>query len=475
MKTLSIIAALFVSIVCLAAQAQQQSVPAPTPTPTPTPTNLDIILEGPWILYIEHKLFSPGAVLIALSPDVSDQSRSHIFHYPYISMGDGYPFKGDIFCLLLNGKCGSINNNQTLRNDGYDTAVPLSVSATQTWDWRYAVTHYGSTALILPMPDTYSNDETWPMRFGSSFDSGGNGYNEQHDTPKHSIGVMLHYTSGISYADIYRCDFSQQTALNNCALNIVMGHQLNNTGTLRIVMKAPDDSGNDVCDLHVRSIYPQMLRLVDGDNGLIKVIDPARSITAEGKGSYDDNTVPTCLDKDKAIQGSLPPANNPYKLHGQRSIVSPNNAHNIVLNLYLSDQLMRIVGSLRAIPTIPKEDASLPDNIKNIINKSAANITNHADDIDKASTALQGKALPRMSQLLLIKLALQASQKTIRKLNIDIEQAKQEDIDKEKNLSIDNLLELVRKIKKNQAKAAADVPTKDGKDCRAPIMLVTQP
>lgn len=468
MKAFTCLAMLFVGLFCYAIQPPPQISPTPTSTPTPTPTNLDIILEGPWLLYVDTKSFDQ-TVLVALSPDASNQSKPHTFHYPYISMGDGYPFKNDIYCLLLDGRCGSKNNKTKLASDNYDTPAPLTVYASQSWDWRRIYTYYGGTALILPMPDTYSNDETWPMRFAKTFDSGGNGYNEQSLTPNHSIGLLLHYVSGISYVDIYRCDFSQQTTLANCALNIVAGHQLNNTGTLQIVMKAPNDSGDDVCDLHVRNTYPQMLQLVDGDNGDIKVIDPARSIDAKGKGNYDDTTV-ACLDKDKTIQGVLPPASSlDRKGHKQQNMLSNSSKE---IGFGLSNRLGKIIADLRAIPSMTDKDSSLPDNIKKIVDGSAKSINRNADEIEKASAVLQNKGLPRMSQLSLIRFALQASQNVMQKLKGDIKREEQANVDRSKDSSVADLLGAIETIKKNQAKAATSVPSKDGKDCRAPIMLV---
>src|SRR5262245_24603146 len=80
---------------------------------------LDVVLEGPWIVYQYTQFDSQGTkvpVLVAIAP-ISATSHpmapGDIFHHhsPQLSTGDGFYIKPDylkkahIFCLLFDDKC----------------------------------------------------------------------------------------------------------------------------------------------------------------------------------------------------------------------------------------------------------------------------------------------------------------------------------------------------------------------------------
>src|ERR1700735_4173935 len=169
-------------------------------------TRLDIALEGPWILYEDQNLFAGVTVLVALAPGVPEQTKPHVFHRPTVATGDGYGIPGSgVYCLIFDKRCGR-KGPPRLVSDGYPATMPLSVKVTTPAKWNWASTNQkkSGTALILPMPDSYSNNGAWPMRFGMRFDSTGNKYVEV-GGPRHSIGIQLHYSVGPTVLDLVSC------------------------------------------------------------------------------------------------------------------------------------------------------------------------------------------------------------------------------------------------------------------------------
>jgi hypothetical protein len=273
--------------------------------PAAADNRLDITLEGPWILYeYTNPNFAGGkTVLVAITPGgvvpdypegSSMQQDPKLFHHVSLRTGDGYFIqRANIYCLAFEDKsglhCGDFGNGTRLDPDGYPPAAgPLQVKVSQNWQWTHLTT---ATALILPMPNSYSNDGVWPMRFGRAYHPSGFEY-KPWKTPKHSIAVQLHYENGPSGFNLFMCSDD----LRKCTLPTGIDHTaLENTGTLRIVMKSPENE--DVCDLHVRHAYPRMLALLDLPNPEIAVIDPARGVKNDGAGDYDDPL--NCLPNDE--------------------------------------------------------------------------------------------------------------------------------------------------------------------------------
>jgi len=271
---------------------------------------LDILLEGPWILYQETQFDSNGRnvpVLIAIAPDGAidyadigsvTQYKPDGFHHrpPQLSTGDGYYIMNpDIYCLTFDTKCAP-KGPAALNRDGYPTTMLLTMNSHDpsggptSWDWVSAVNGHRHTVLILPMPDSYSNDGVWYMRFAKKFDPNGVGYSEPLPL---SIGVSLHYRHGPTDFNLRSC--KGQPSVANCnetpkdrkGMPIAsITTELTNRGTLRISMKTPDSE--DACDRHVRMAYPEMLRLLNNSfNSDKAVIEPAQGTQSDHKPIFE--------------------------------------------------------------------------------------------------------------------------------------------------------------------------------------------
>jgi hypothetical protein len=268
---------------------------------------LDITLEGPWVLYQDHQFDKNGhkvSVLIAIAPasvhtpSVNATDPPDELHHdpPRISTGDGYPITvPGIYCLTFDGECARKGPSE-LRHDGYSAPVLLTAKfpppsdGSTIWDWSSASN--GHTAVILPMPDSYSNGGVWFMHFARVF---GQGYADV-SGPEHSIGLRLHYDKGPNTFNILRCDGKPTVANCNKNPTDVPHTELDNIGTLSISMKAP--ATMDGCDKHVRYAYPQMLKLIDSRDLLLgKNVnqDIAYIDTAAGPPSSSNEYDPRCL------------------------------------------------------------------------------------------------------------------------------------------------------------------------------------
>jgi len=408
---------------------------------------LDITLEGPWILYEDHNLFQGETVLVALAPSVADQTKPHVFHHPTVSSGDGYIItQNGVYCLMFSTVCGRTGPGK-LTSTGYAPPVPLyvKVKTPSAWNWEAPNQQHSGTALILPMPDLgYSNDGIWPMRFGMQFDLSGNGYAEV-GGPKHSIGVQLHYNSAPAVLDLKQC--GTNPTVDNCKFPVPVDHtQLENTGTLSMVMKAPEDA--DICDLHVRTVYPQMLALLDDPNQAIAYIDPARGMNSTFNGVYTEPTGINCLLEDPQGNGGGSNANS--------------QAVNEIPALKL--QITDIAKGLREL----QKSKDLTADQKTFLLLSGT-----ADELDAEAASLNNW-LPRLSQLTRIKQVLLSSSSLFDTLRTQLSAANKIKVPFE-DLNRENQLVATLLAFETAEKVAADgIPTKDGKDCRAPIMLVKQ-
>jgi hypothetical protein len=272
---------------------------------------LDIALEGPWVLYQETRFESNGkhvTVLVAIAPngaiDYKDvgsvvQYTSDGLHHrpPQISTGDGYyVMNPDIYCLTFDDQCAP-EGRTALNFGGYPESMVLTMNSHDptgpptAWDWVSAVNGLSDTVLILPMPDSVSNDGVWSMRFSKKFDPNGIGYGDPHPQ---SIGLMLHYSHGPKTFGLRSCEGKPSVA--NCyaapkdrdtkmplALKTT---ELKNSGTLRISMKAP--SNEDACDRHVRMAYPEMLKLLNNNFNADKaVVEPAQGTRSDGSPVFE--------------------------------------------------------------------------------------------------------------------------------------------------------------------------------------------
>jgi hypothetical protein len=252
----------------------------------------DVVLDGPWILYVD-KTLAAWPVLIAIAPNT--HSAKNWQHEPtVVSSGEAYllgdfnnsQMEGHAYCLTLDGVCGSRGESE-LRSRSYPTVETLHMKMNDGHDgWVQAVKQQYATAIVLPVPDSYSSDGTWAMRFAPYFDGTENPYG---GSERHSIGVELHYKKGPTEFGLDRCD---NFALGNCQVqNANSGSTiLSNTGTLRIVMKAP--ATDWACDPHVRRIYPMMMKIVGtAGNEKKMVIDPAHQLAPDGITGLFDSTL----------------------------------------------------------------------------------------------------------------------------------------------------------------------------------------
>jgi hypothetical protein len=206
--------------------------------------SLDIDIEGPWIYYVDNTFKDnggrPESVLIAMAPHVED-------HVGAFSTGDGFVIQQPgIYCVGFDEQCAPAHS-------GNKPSLPgklLRVKVSPDWYW-YSALDKTAIYLILPLPDSYTNDGVYRMKFGKKF-----GRSEYYGAEKkQSIGLSLHYANGP-----YNINLSSNcNALSTdaCPFDGQFQDQ-DNSGTLRITMKAPDVLA-DYCDMHVRRAYHLML------------------------------------------------------------------------------------------------------------------------------------------------------------------------------------------------------------------------
>jgi len=284
-------------------------------------TKADITLEGPWILYVDTSA-QQWPVLVLISPGgVSDDNDMTYFHTLGIDNGDGYPMlRPGVYCLTFDGSCtpkpacSSTNPPScpsTLSPDHYPQKVkPLQLSVSAQWDWshKWLPAQYGyATAFVLPMPDYYSTDSGWFMRFNDQFDATGTKYHVY--DPKYATSLRLHYENGPDKFALRDCTPKPKALINLSTCVNLSNTDFDNIGTLHITMRSPES--NNACDLHVRRAYPRVFGLLDGDNSKYRVIDLAKGFDQETKVPIWDKGVGQedyrCLDHDEQAHSSVSP------------------------------------------------------------------------------------------------------------------------------------------------------------------------
>ncbi|HXM59642.1 MAG TPA: hypothetical protein VN950_02225 [Terriglobales bacterium] len=404
---------------------------------------LDVALEGPWILYEDHQFMSGKkkvSVLIAMAP-YPDPKKPHHHNVPTFSAGDGYEIPAGISCVGFDKVCAPKRKTKTLSNDGYAKTELLQIKlSSSVWNWAAKANPDPKTAtavyLILPMPDSYSSDGVYYMHFAAHFDVDGAGYGDAGKDPVHTIGVHLHYQNGPTKLYLGPCQTDSPPNASSCA-SWKEERSLDNTGTLRITMKAPDS--NYACDNHVRSAYPEMLKLLDTNdlaaNSTVSYIDPATAVK-NGAGDYSRNK--EC----RACDPQNPPVPNTCN-EGMTPTVPPT--------------LAEIVNQLR-------ERFPCPDNAKNCPDDPYRKLVLF-DQLNQELNQLDlDPRFPRLSQLSWIAKLLRDSANGIGTLLLD-----------EKTLSsgkIDKVPLPLRTIQTGELNRADDL-TKSGGDCRAPLILAT--
>jgi len=436
----------FVALLCCAASAFAQDY------------RLDIALEGPFILYVDHT-FAKWPVLILVAPDVGDNDKDDTFHVLQVNSGDGYYFDSKeagtnrIYCLAFDGTCARQGAKSLRFHDYSDNIRPLPVNlgkGEKAWDWVTASRKNSAFALVLPMPDSYSNDGVWHMRFGAKFDQDGSSYNPTKG--ERSIGVQLHYNDGPHEFNLLHCNDQKQPSTDNCMEQgtvmppKVYHTHISNTGTLRILMRAPNNNDN-ACDPHVRHIYPRMMDLIDKPaNPTIAVIDPAHDTDDNGDGMYDPPLERLEKKSDSGTSGQDRCLDNDDQ--------NPNKATHTVLNAgnmensSWTNQLKSIAG-FSANPDLSKvrDQVLLPE-----INAEYSKL--------KVSSPFL-----RISQVRWLQELVNVSKDRTEGLLLGIK-------DSAANQDTNATIKALQSLEDDEEKYLAAPPTKSGNDCKAPIMMV---
>lgn len=280
-------------------------------------SQLDIALEGPWILYQDLHFSGKNnkqiPVLVAIAPLSATMNSAALdiqhHHVPQISTGEGY-YVGDkgIYCLDFDGQCAPKGASSLSDGHGYPPGHLLQVPSGST-PWLWPQKSSGNVAIVLPMPNFYSNDGLWQVRFRKTYDIKASDVTYSDATT--SIGIVLHYTKGPAVLRLFSCDAATPAA-KNCTMQVkdkdgndVMAR---NTGMLRLQMRAPDT--DSVCDHHVRFAYHQMFTLFGNpsSNQDYAYIEPANGIkiASDGtsSGQYEDEGTGhhDCFDSDQNAQ-----------------------------------------------------------------------------------------------------------------------------------------------------------------------------
>lgn len=466
---------LFIALLCNAALALGQ-------------INSDIILSGPWLIYEEHnfakKSASNGTVsaLIAIAPGIGDNSQNgRDFHTPQLNTNDGYYILSTgIYCLTFDDECAPVETATSLGTDSFPdpdhALLPVKVKLTNgAWNWasRFSSGQYRSPViLILPMPDSYSNEAEWFMRFGKTFDPNGASYSKGGST---SIGVILHYSKGPkSYYNLRGCDSQSPTADNcNTLVQGSNGHltQLTNVSTLHVEMKAPN--AIDACDHHVRRAYPYMMQLLGKDlySTELSVVDPAYNSDSSGKPQYDHGDQ-ACLKED-----CQNPANNcaPTMAMAAAESVSMFGA-SMTHHMFSVEPLQSLVGDFNQTDVDHKP--LLTDEQKDYL---------LAGTIERLEKDLSPQ-FPRISQLAYLQQLLQLSSARVQTLIAELEARTTaskiqnqvaQDRDSAKFMANagdthdEQVLDLLQnRVDPTEKSLLLDNPAKDAKDCRAPVMHV---
>jgi len=290
----------------------------------------EIAIQGPWILY-QDKHFTDATnktipVLIAIAPadaiDYNDLGYSEDYdpdmryhRPPQLSTGDGYYVtKRNIYCLaVFNPKANALQCNPAGPNPPGNYLAEETIKiphGTGSWQWwSVAAKDKGQTALILPMPDSISNDGTWPVKFALQFDETGNGYWPD-GGENHSIGLILHYKTGPAEFGLTMCNAkpanNNNFGVNDCTAPAVVGNnrtdtRLANSGMLRIEIKAPYNA--DGCDLHARMAHRQMAYLLSDFIGKYSFIEPAYYVDSDHT-AFDNAATHPCLTEELENIGS---------------------------------------------------------------------------------------------------------------------------------------------------------------------------
>ncbi len=238
--------------------------------------------------------------------------KSHFHHRPQMSSGNGFylPKKG-IFCLAFDKQCAPHTTvTKLIKDPGYRPEEILHLDGTS----RQGIYYGGdNVVVILPMPDSYHADGVWPMEFLTDHSLDHIGARPA----SYPIGIILHYSKDPKRLQLYSCTPNPSSVTSDCKneahddstkQNLI---EVTNTGTLRLMMRAPD--ATNPCDHHARFAFHQMLKLLDPKytsgtpiNGNYRYIEPALGMDPtdlQDKGTFEYSTGKhPCFDQDHKDQ-----------------------------------------------------------------------------------------------------------------------------------------------------------------------------
>jgi hypothetical protein len=412
------------------------------------------------MLYVDSQFDGSGSkvpVLVAISPnksiDYKDTGhdigyKSDLYHHrpAQITTGDGYYIvTPKTYCLTFDGKCAPKSTSR-LKSDGYPQPSLLALNShdpkegPREWDWSTVVTEHSNTVLILPMPDSFSSDGVWSARFGSKFSPKGENYRD--DGP-HSIGLQLHYVHGPANVSLLSCEGKGKPSVATCngTPSDIPRTQLGNSGTVRISMRAPDNS--DACDNHVRAAYQEMFSLLNREfNSDKAVIEPAQGMQVDGTWIYEDHGSYHCLEKE-----------DPQNPSNAR-LSAPTLPSGISL---LLTQIDKIVTAFNSLPQDLQNQLLFPE-----IKQARAGLD---PDFPRISQMVRINELVRLSEnetndILAAQTKVRINQKNLAQNAVLAQALTETDI---RNLRI--LLDA-------QQVVAHAPPVKSGNDCKAMVILV---
>ena len=277
------------------------------------------------------------------------------------------------------------------------------------------------------------------MHFASTFfDGSANGYKPV-SGEGHSIGLHLHYTRGPNHLNLSRCDKEKKPTAASCGSSLGPLYQLDNNGTLRLQMRAPDT--DDGCDRHVRYAYHEVYKLIQNEfDRDYAFIEPAQwdgqKFVYEGAGNHK------CFDGDpQGHPKSGGTTDNVMGIAPTGNTLQPISPAILILPFPIQDDIVKKLEELKLTDDEEQNYASA---------KRAAN------DAESASAGLD-LDFPRISQVLRIGQLLSISKDAIDRFEKNPKNKLSDDQRKE-------LLEI-------KQKETADT-TKNGNDCRAPVVMM---
>jgi hypothetical protein len=405
-------------------------------------SSLDIEVDGPWIVLAKNVIFhnkdgKDASVIVLIAPGAD--SAMYFPHLPpEMISGDGYRIDPGIYCVAFGSECAPVRSGASFTSGNYPSPNLLPVNTPSGWSWFGNRNDPNARYLILPLPDSYSAEGFWYMEFATEFNVDDSAYTD-HEKP--AIGIQLHYANAPSILTLFPCTPSTTVApgYSTCdGANASKGSVIN-SGTVHLTMK--NTNFDDVCDPHVRAAHPMMLKLLDPTplgknsknvNNRFAYVDPAID-SSNGNGTYDNAiTNRHCRDKDDPQNPNyVPPSGGgppPVPATPQLMLMQQQSQNPLEMTT----------------PSILEELNRVADELKHQKEKDQGELL--TAQINAQANALSG-TIPTISQLRLVASLLDASAVAAKALKLD-------------------------QLAKQERTLADDTGTKDGKDCKAAIMLI---